>query len=142
LVVGVDYIEKKGDRPDSVWVKPPVSVTVPLLEGKAVCAWCNKDMGDRPEVKGITHGICQECGEKLTEEEICPPRREYLSPEDLASLEVTRHVASLAKRYEELGGHIPRFLYRELIRGKRGAIEELRLRIARRQMVLEEENND
>ncbi len=33
---------------------------------KRKCAWCDKDMGDKPpyEDDGVTHGICQECYKK------------------------------------------------------------------------------
>ncbi len=33
---------------------------------KRKCAWCNKDMGDKPpyEDDGVNHGICQECYKK------------------------------------------------------------------------------
>jgi len=33
---------------------------------KVVCAWCQKDMGEKPpyEDKGVTHGICPECQKK------------------------------------------------------------------------------
>ena len=36
-------------------------------EVKIVCAWCGKDMGkkDGKGVKGISHGICQECLAKV-----------------------------------------------------------------------------
>lgn len=38
---------------------------------KIVCAWCGKDMDtkDGQGVTGTSHGICDECIEKLTTEE-------------------------------------------------------------------------
>jgi len=35
-----------------------------------VCAWCNKDMGEKDGqgVSGISHGICPSCQEKLMNE--------------------------------------------------------------------------
>ena len=35
-----------------------------MTEGRAVCAWCKKDMGERPDIDGITHGVCPDCLEK------------------------------------------------------------------------------
>ncbi len=34
---------------------------------KVVCAWCGKDMGEKPPYKdkGVTHTICPECRQKL-----------------------------------------------------------------------------
>ncbi len=42
---------------------------------KVICAWCNKDMGEKgvKDVEGISHGVCEECLAKLlteTENEI------------------------------------------------------------------------
>ena len=33
---------------------------------KVVCAWCGKDMGEKPplEDKSITHGMCEDCLKK------------------------------------------------------------------------------
>ena len=33
-----------------------------------ICAWCNKDMGeiDGDGVEGVSHGICDECRERLS----------------------------------------------------------------------------
>lgn len=38
--------------------------------GKAVCAWCGKDLGERPELKDgeVTHGICAPCRDKMLTE--------------------------------------------------------------------------
>ena len=35
---------------------------------KVVCAWCGKDMREKEplEDKSITHGMCEECYEKMT----------------------------------------------------------------------------
>lgn len=36
---------------------------------KAVCAWCQIDLGDRPgEADKITHGICEPCKSKMLED--------------------------------------------------------------------------
>ena len=37
---------------------------------KVVCAWCDKDMGEKDGkgVEGISHGICEECLEKVLKE--------------------------------------------------------------------------
>jgi len=36
---------------------------------KRICAWCRKEMGEvAPEQPGITHGICEECREKVLAE--------------------------------------------------------------------------
>ena len=36
---------------------------------KRVCSWCLRDMGEiAPEQPGITHGICEDCKEKLLAE--------------------------------------------------------------------------
>ena len=37
---------------------------------KIVCAWCDKDMGEKPpyEDKGVTHGICPECYREMMPE--------------------------------------------------------------------------
>lgn len=34
---------------------------------KIVCAWCGKDMGEKPpfEDKSVTHGMCPECYKKV-----------------------------------------------------------------------------
>lgn len=36
---------------------------------KIVCAWCGKDLGEKPplEDKETTHGICEECAAKFKE---------------------------------------------------------------------------
>ena len=38
---------------------------------KVVCAWCDKDMGEKDGkgVEGISHGICEECLAKVLKEE-------------------------------------------------------------------------
>lgn len=33
--------------------------------GRAECAWCGASLGERPEVQGVTHGICELCKVKL-----------------------------------------------------------------------------
>ena len=35
---------------------------------KRICAWCNKYMGGDPKSTIITHGICEDCAEKMLEE--------------------------------------------------------------------------
>ncbi len=37
---------------------------------KVICAWCNKDMGEKggKDVEGISHGVCEECLTKLMTE--------------------------------------------------------------------------
>jgi len=34
---------------------------------KIVCAWCGKDMGERDSegIEGISHGVCEECLDKM-----------------------------------------------------------------------------
>ena len=34
---------------------------------KIVCAWCEKDMGEKEGegIEGISHSICEECADKL-----------------------------------------------------------------------------
>ena len=34
-------------------------------EGRRICAWCKKDMGDAPGTSGDTHGICPACKKKM-----------------------------------------------------------------------------
>jgi hypothetical protein len=36
--------------------------------GRAICAWCDGDLGERPEVQGVTHGICEQCKAALVGE--------------------------------------------------------------------------
>lgn len=36
-----------------------------LDEGRRVCAWCKKDMGEAPGLSGDTHGVCPACKEKV-----------------------------------------------------------------------------
>ena len=33
---------------------------------KVVCAWCKKELGEK-EGKGVSHGICKPCKERLLE---------------------------------------------------------------------------
>ena len=35
---------------------------------KRVCSWCDKDMGEKPGGEGVTHGICDECIERIMAE--------------------------------------------------------------------------
>ena len=37
---------------------------------KVICAWCGKSMGEKEGegVEGVSHGICEECLEKLKAE--------------------------------------------------------------------------
>ena len=37
---------------------------------KVICAWCNKDMGEKggKDVEGISHGVCEECLTRLLAE--------------------------------------------------------------------------
>jgi len=37
----------------------------PFNEGKRVCSWCNKSMGENPNIEGTTHGICPQCRDKM-----------------------------------------------------------------------------
>jgi len=41
---------------------------------KIQCAWCGKDMGDKPpyEDQGTTHTMCGECYRKLGKVDDCP----------------------------------------------------------------------
>ena len=34
---------------------------------RMVCAWCNKDMGEKDGkgVEGVSHGLCQECFDRM-----------------------------------------------------------------------------
>jgi len=43
-----------------------VSKTVLIMQ----CAWCGKPMGEKDGqgVSGVSHGMCQECYDKLTED--------------------------------------------------------------------------
>ena len=34
-------------------------------EGMRVCAWCKKDLGQSDEFQGTSHGICQDCKDKM-----------------------------------------------------------------------------
>ena len=36
---------------------------------KSICAWCGNDMGEKDGqgVEGVSHGICEECENKLEE---------------------------------------------------------------------------
>ncbi len=38
---------------------------------RVVCAWCNKDMGEKDGegVRGVSHGLCRECFDKVMSEE-------------------------------------------------------------------------
>jgi hypothetical protein len=40
-----------------------------LNEGKRICAWCKKVMGENPKVQGVTHGICDECAAKMLKDD-------------------------------------------------------------------------
>lgn len=42
------------------------------------CAWCGKDMGEKPGGTKIeyTHGICDECVERVLKEEVDPVQEE------------------------------------------------------------------
>ena len=44
-----------------------------------VCAWCQKDMGEKPPLddKSVTHSICDDCLKKLMPE---PVKSEETSP--------------------------------------------------------------
>lgn len=35
---------------------------------KITCAWCDKDMGEKDGqgISGISHGICQDCYDRIT----------------------------------------------------------------------------
>jgi 8-oxo-dGTP pyrophosphatase MutT (NUDIX family) len=57
-------ILKKDEVGEEVWDKISDTWTE---AGKAVCAWCGKDLGDRPELKDgdVTHGICQACSDRI-----------------------------------------------------------------------------
>ncbi len=35
---------------------------------KVICAWCNKDMGEKGGKAGVSHGVCEECLTKLLKE--------------------------------------------------------------------------
>ncbi len=38
---------------------------------KIVCAWCGKDLGVKEPVSDdVTHGICEDCAEKLLKGEV------------------------------------------------------------------------
>ena len=52
---------------------------------KAVCAWCNIDLGERhgPDEK-ITHGICEPCKAKMIAEIYAATKPED-KPEDFAA---------------------------------------------------------
>ncbi|KKM97309.1 hypothetical protein LCGC14_1169310 [marine sediment metagenome] len=36
---------------------------------RVICSWCGKDMGEKEPLDNeeISHGICEECQERLTE---------------------------------------------------------------------------
>lgn len=55
---GKQGVKPKYDRKkDQGWKKD-------LDEGRKICAWCKKDLGDLPGVEGDSHGICPDCKEK------------------------------------------------------------------------------
>lgn len=35
-----------------------------LKDGKRICAWCGKSLGEDPNIPGTSHGICPTCLEK------------------------------------------------------------------------------
>jgi hypothetical protein len=35
---------------------------------KRVCAWCQKNMGEKEGDGGVTHGICEDCAAKMEKE--------------------------------------------------------------------------
>ena len=34
-------------------------------EALRVCGWCKKVLGDNPDVDAVTHGICDDCAQKM-----------------------------------------------------------------------------
>ena len=51
------------------------SLSILSGEVKLVCAWCNKVLKEGPE-DNISHGICQECRDKMYEEMgVVPPEK-------------------------------------------------------------------
>lgn len=52
---------KRSEEPDK---KPEQEK---LQKGRVICAWCKKELGEKEVLKEgeISHGICQECREKI-----------------------------------------------------------------------------
>lgn len=45
------------------------------------CSWCNKDMGEKPGPDNTTHGICDECVERVLSDEVDPIQQELFPNE-------------------------------------------------------------
>ena len=62
------YCSSLGDRAKKAQpVSPPTVSEVCEMKIKRLCAWCGKDMGEKPplEDKSETHGMCEECFSKF-----------------------------------------------------------------------------
>jgi len=52
-----------------------------------VCAWCKRVLGYTPSRhSGVTHGICNECNDKLRQEVGLPPRAPNAVPPPAATM--------------------------------------------------------
>ena len=47
--------------------------------GKVICAWCDKELGEKEDLGGDSHGLCLECKEMLKSKEIKKeiPRKDW-----------------------------------------------------------------
>lgn len=49
------------------------------MSGRALCGWCQADMGERAGIVGVSHGICERCTHKLVVEDpespVLPPTK-------------------------------------------------------------------
>lgn len=88
--------------------------TTQAESGNAVCAWCGKDLGDRPGLKDgeVSHGMCQDCYTKVVGQIKKGPVKESLSEfaQDLHSCRASDlvHGDLLAGFDDEKGYHHPK----------------------------------
>lgn len=59
--------------------------------GKVICAWCDKDLGEKEGVVGTSHGICSECHSFAREKEI---KKEVSRESWQAAIEITELIAN------------------------------------------------
>lgn len=59
--------------------------------GKVICAWCDKDLGEKEGVIGTSHGICSECRSFASEKEI---KKEISRESWQEAIEITELIAN------------------------------------------------
>jgi len=68
------------------WGRPKRESFESMVEGKRICAWCKKVMGEKPKVQGVTHGICDECAAKMLKDDGGEEKSKNESFEQMVSL--------------------------------------------------------